>query len=601
MWRDSVEDSKKKQSFKLKDWKETWQNIKKAYYFIKKDKKRLIFTSLISATYIPISIIMPTLTANILLDLNDKLYNDVLHTALIIFLINFIYRLLTYISKNLYQKFTLKINYEIQREVLSDIFNLQTKNFDDNGTGLFIDRLRHDVKSIVDVFDNLTNTIVEVLTSAGIIVVIINRSFIMFLFFMSYLLISMIIERIRINNQYQRNIIVKSLEEKNTGLLNELVRGVRDIKVLNANKVFLNKFENRIEEINEKRLETGRKSRLVNTIDWIIYEFYMYLFFILGIYLISKDLLTPASLVVLYMYRDKFGNLVNYLIFFLEQVKSFNLSANRVFNISDPSKFPKEIFGNLKVDTIKGNIEFRDVHFSYIEEKEILHGIDFKVKENETVAFVGKSGSGKTTIFNLISKLYQIEDNKIFIDGNDINLLTRNSLRDNMAVITQNPYIFNLSIKDNLMLVKDKVTDKEIEEACKIACLDEFIKSLPDGYDTVVGEGGITLSGGERQRLAIARALIKKTNVILLDEATSALDNETQDSIQKALHNLKGKYTILIIAHRLSTIIKSDKIFMIDKGRIIAEGTHQSLMNSSNKYRKLYESELEKEDKISDK
>ena len=161
-----------------------------------------------------------------------------------------------------------------------------------------------------------------------------------------------------------------------------------------------------------------------------------------------------------------------------------------------------------------------------------------------------------------------------------------------MSIITQNPYIFNLSIRDNLLLVKDNVSEPEMIEACKIACLHDFIMTLPDGYDTIVGEGGVTLSGGERQRLAIARALIKDTEIILFDEATSALDNETQEKIQKAIYNLKGKYTILIIAHRLSTIINSDKIIMIEDGKVIATGRHEELMKESKKYLDLYQADV---------
>lgn len=292
------------------------------------------------------------------------------------------------------------------------------------------------------------------------------------------------------------------------------------------------------------------------------------------------------------MYKTKIKYVFDYFVSMMESIKSFNLSANRVYEIIDGEKFSKEKFGGTNLNHINGDFEFRNVSFAYKENKEILHNISFSVKANTTVAFVGKSGSGKSTIFSLLSKLYNVPDNKIFIDGIDINTLTRDAIRNNMSVITQNPYIFNLSIRDNLLLVKEKVSDKEMIKACKTACLHDFIMSLPDGYDTIVGEGGVTLSGGERQRLAIARALIKKTEIILFDEATSALDNETQEKIQKAIHSLKGKYTILIIAHRLSTIVNSDKIIMIDKGKIVAEGTHQALMKKSLKYQKLYHADL---------
>ncbi len=163
-----------------------------------------------------------------------------------------------------------------------------------------------------------------------------------------------------------------------------------------------------------------------------------------------------------------------------------------------------------------------------------------------------------------------------------------------MSIITQNPYIFNFSIKDNLLLAKDNATMKEIREACKMACIDDYIMSLPEKYDTVVGENGVTLSGGQKQRLAIARALLVKSEIILFDEATSALDNETQRNIKKAINNLNGKYTVLIIAHRLSTIIDSDKIFVVNDGKIIDSGSHKELLDRCEFYKGLYESDLEK-------
>ena len=218
--------------------------------------------------------------------------------------------------------------------------------------------------------------------------------------------------------------------------------------------------------------------------------------------------------------------------------------------------------------------------------------MSFQVHANETIAFVGKSGVGKSTIFSLLCKLYPIHSGKILLDGMDLETLDERSIRNNITIISQNPYIFNMSIKDNFRLVKKNVTQKEIEEACKLACLDDFIKGLKDGYDTIVGEGGITLSGGQRQRLAIARAFVQNTKIILFDEATSALDNETQNSIQQAINNMKDKYTILIIAHRLSTIIHADKIMLVEDGKITAVGTHQELLEKNKNYKKLYQKEL---------
>ena len=218
--------------------------------------------------------------------------------------------------------------------------------------------------------------------------------------------------------------------------------------------------------------------------------------------------------------------------------------------------------------------------------------MNFTINPNEKIAFVGKSGAGKSTIFNLITHLYQVSNGKVLLDDININDLDCNTIRNNMSIITQNPYIFNFSIKDNLLLAKEDATLKEIRKACKLACIDDYIMSLPNKYETLVGENGIILSGGQKQRLAIARALLMQTEIILFDEATSALDNETQEQIQQAIDNLKGEYTILIIAHRLSTVIDADKIFVVNDGTIIDYGTHQELLKKCNYYKKLYDKDL---------
>ena len=222
----------------------------------------------------------------------------------------------------------------------------------------------------------------------------------------------------------------------------------------------------------------------------------------------------------------------------------------------------------------------------------VLKNLSFKISSGSTVGIVGKSGSGKTTIFNLLCKLYDVNSGEIRIDNVNIEELDEEAIRRNITIISQNPYIFNMSIKDNLKLVKSDITDEEIVEACKTACLDDYIESLPKKYDTIVGEGGINLSGGQRQRLAIARALVQNTKIILFDEATSALDNVTQLKIQTAIDNLKGNYTLIIIAHRLSTIINCDKIFILEDGKISAIGTHKELLKENKYYKSLCETEL---------
>ena len=304
-------------------------------------------------------------------------------------------------------------------------------------------------------------------------------------------------------------------------------------------------------------------------------------------------MLQAATFVILFNYQSRVKSLFNGIAQITEYNRKFNVAATRVFEVIEDEKFKKEKFGNIEIKRLDGDIKFVDVTFSYDKTK-VLKNMSFEVKPNERVAFVGKSGAGKTTIFNLITKLYTSDGGHILLDGNDINELTCSTIRNNMSIITQNPYIFNFSIKDNLLLAKENASMKEIRKACKLACIDDFIMSLPEKYETKVGENGVILSGGQKQRIAIARALLMKTEIILFDEATSALDNETQSQIQEAINNLKGEYTILIVAHRLSTVIDSDRIFVVSHGKIIDNGTHKELLKRCDIYKNLYNKDLSK-------
>jgi ABC-type multidrug transport system fused ATPase/permease subunit len=223
----------------------------------------------------------------------------------------------------------------------------------------------------------------------------------------------------------------------------------------------------------------------------------------------------------------------------------------------------------------------------------VLSDLNFAIAPGETVALVGRSGSGKTTTFNLLTKLYTPFSGKILIDGIDIMELDRDSLRGSMSVVTQYPYIFNFSIRDNLRLAKPDVTEEEMRHAAELACIDEDIEAMPEKYDTIVGEGGVNLSGGQRQRLAIARSLLRQSKILLLDEATSALDNITQAKIKEALRRIHGRCTVLMIAHRLSTVNGADRILFLQDGQILAQGTHGELMHSCEAYKELYETETQ--------
>lgn len=294
-----------------------------------------------------------------------------------------------------------------------------------------------------------------------------------------------------------------------------------------------------------------------------------------------------------------------------------------MFSLFDENEFVTEKFGTLSVGNLVGEIEFKDVSYTFkeyeyeeltaddlfkngkekktknsknkykrnkklVSENKIFDKLSFKIQPNTTVAFVGKSGSGKSTILNLMSKMYEADEGQVLIDGIDIKSLDKETLRSTISLVNQFPYIFDMTIKENLLLAKADATDEEIVDAIKKASLEEFVSTLPKGLDTKVGESGIKLSGGQKQRLAIARALLRNSNIIIFDESTSSLDNFAQGEIKKSIDGLKGKSTIVIVAHRLSTIKDVDKIFFLDGGKIIDTGTFDELFEKNEKFKTMF-------------
>lgn len=578
---------------KKKDYN-LWTNLKLSFKYAKNQKKEFILYFIFNVMLAVIGAIAPLLSAKQLLKLTDGFLKELLAISFLILIIEISRNLCNLMARKFSQIFAAEILKKIQIDIASEVLKIETSDLDKSSSGVFIDRLVKDTGRIADIFLDLNMSITEVVTNIGILFAVFVINKILFFYYIIAITIIFILEKIRITKFIQVDKKYRKDAEKATGLVGELVRGVRDVKVLNASESFMKKIGHDINKINDERYEMGRIRRFYTFITGSVRDILDFTLVAIAIYMIYNNYLSIANFVVIYMYRNKIFDLLTLVSHVLEWVKDFNLSAGRVFEIIESNTFKKEKFGTKHINNIKGDFEFQNVHFSYNEDKEVLKGLSFKVKHNETVSFVGKSGAGKSTIFSLLAKLYEPNEGSILIDGININELDCDSIRGNISIITQNPYIFNLTIRENFTIVTENLTEEEMIEACKLAKLHEFIMSLPNGYDTLVGEGGLTLSGGQRQRLAIARALAQKTEIILFDEATSALDNETQKGIQDAINNMKNKYTILIIAHRLSTVINSDKIMIIDDGKVIDTGTHEELLKTNKEYKKLYEMELKK-------
>ncbi len=569
-----------------------FKNIKKTWRYIKESKANLIGYVCVSILEAIIDAIFPLIEAKVILNITNELISQLILSAFAVFILELVLYIMFYLKGFFYQKIYQKTLINLQVAVARETLKLKIKEIDSASSGVFIDRLNKDTQEISELFMEYAYWISYVLSNVGVLVAIFILSKYLFIYALMIAIIHFLINKKRLNKQYQVQKNLKKIQEKKTGLTGELVRGIRDIKVLNASQTILNQTTNKIVEASKEEIKIQNIRRIYQYLENNIHAISDFLFILIGCLLYHKALLTIPTFVIIYNYQPKIKNLLMGVSQILEYNKKFVVSADRIYEIIENKKFQKEKFGTKSIKKLTGHIQFQNVVFQYNDKQTIIDGMDFEIKPNEKVAFVGKSGVGKTTIFNLITKLYSASSGKILLDGYDINDLNCDSIRDNMSIITQNPYIFNFSIKDNLLLAKENATMEEVREACKMACIDDFIMSLENQYETMVGENGVILSGGQKQRLAIARALLMKTEIILFDEATSALDNETQSEIEKAIENLKGEYTILLVAHRLSTVIDSDRIFVVNNGKIIDSGSHKELLKKCNFYKNLYEKDL---------
>lgn len=572
--------------------KEFFSNLKKAWVYGKGQKKFIIGYIVFNIIFIFINLFVPILSAKAIVELTNNKLNQVVFIGFVILVVELLRNFANYITGYFRQQIYRETYSKIETTLGAEILKIENQSLDEKGSGLFIQRLTNDASKIADIFVVLNIYLTNILTDIGIFlaVFIINKAVFFYLLLTVYAIF--VVEKKRTNVVNAQDKIYRKKNEKVSSFIGELVRGAHDIKMLNAENSFIKELDSKIIDLNNEKYKMDEKNRNYILLSATLSDIFSTGNIILSVFLITQNLLSIPNALVINNYLGRLTSIIYFVSQFLEKVKDFNLSSERVFAIMDSKEFGKEKFGKKHIDKVNGDFEFKNVTFTYANGHKVIDNMNFKIKANSTVAFVGKSGSGKTTVFNLLCKMYNIDSGNITIDGIDINELDKDSIRGNITIISQNPYIFNLSIRDNLRLVKENLTDEKMIEACKTACLEDFIKSLPDGYDTIIGEGGINLSGGERQRLAIARALVQKTEIILFDEATSALDNETQANIKKAIDNMKNEYTILIIAHRLSTVIDCDRILFLDEGKIKAEGTHKELLNSCKNYRNLYEAEL---------
>lgn len=582
-----VKDKKKKVSI--------WKYVKKCYPYFKREKKALIILIIISLIISIFNSFGPALMAKVLDYATSSRLDEALKYLLFVvglaLVIDFFDKIV--FIRN-YTKIQESITNNIKKDVISSYFEIDNKELLKTSSGIFLTRITSDPDNIIDAFDAVRGNFTKILSNIFVFIYIFHINFVLGTITVIGTISVYLVEKSAMDkwNAYRKR--RNKLRDRNTTVINEGLKGTHDIKLLNIVEHFKNKVSGNLDELcNDTVGSIKVDSGYVFLRTIVVYAFTAVLI-VLSIYFVKFDVIKVSSLIAIFMYKDRLFTSILYLAWTERQLKEFALSAERIFEVIDHSKFKLEHYGNKRVNELSGKIEFKNVYFKY-EKDSVLKGVSFNIEPKDTVAIVGKSGSGKTTIVNLISKIYEVDKGSILLDGNNINDLDKYSIRNNISVISQKPYLFNMTIKENLLLVSPNASQKQIENVYKICELHDYIMNLPKKYNTLVGEGGVTLSGGECQRVAIARALLMKTNIILFDEATSALDNETQENIQKAINNISSEYTMIIIAHRLSTIKNCNKIIVIDDGKVSGIGTHNELYKNNEIYKSLYEKELRRE------
>ncbi len=491
-----------------------------------------------------------------------------------------------------YNKALANINYTVKNKLFTNVLNISTAKYNEVSSGEVINRVTSDSVQFSRIVSDLVTNIGDVISNFAYLVVAFVISPILGAVMTTLGLIAYLIRYIYIRRRAMINSArTKFIADKNTALVQEAIRGNKDIKNLNL-KLLINK--------NQISLATNQKNSSLNEynqrsffsrMSWFISWFSRSIILLIAIFLIKEGYTTLG--ITLGVLSFTWAGLETFVSFglFVENTKEASVCASRMLEIMDESVYPKEHFGTKTLENVRGDIEFKNVTFGYKKDEMLFKNLSFKIEAGQTVGIVGKSGQGKSSIINLINKLFDVNKGKVLLDGVDIQSLTEDTIRDNVSVVSQSPYIFDLTIRENLELVNPNATYEEIVDACKKAYIYDFIMSLENKFDSKIGESGVQLSGGQKQRLAIARALLRKSKILLLDEATSALDNESQDKIKEAINNMKKERTILIVAHRLTTVMDCDRILFIDNNTVRADGTHAELMKACPAYRKLYNKE----------
>lgn len=579
---------------KPKNFKES---ISKLIIYSKSHLKYIIVASILSIGATIFAIISPnklsdlvdTITSGIIFGIDISALEQIAILLVFFYSANF---LLNYVQNFIMATLTQSISKKLRKDISYKINKLPLKYFDSTNYGEVLSRVTNDVDIMGQTLNNSVSSILRAGTLfIGTTIMMFVTNYIMALTAIISSVIGFVFMMIIMKNSQK----YFSLQQKGLGELNahieEIYSNHEIVKVYNATTISKEKFNG----VNNKLYSSAWKSQFLSGLMPTLMGFIGNIGYVgvtvVGALLVNNSVITFGTIVAFMIYVRLFTNPLSQLAQSMVQLQSAAAASERVFNFLEEEELEEEINKIESINNIKGNIEFKNVKFGYLENKPVINNFSCKVTPGQKIAIVGHTGAGKTTIVNLLMKFYEIWDGDILIENNSIHDLSRNAVHNSFSMVLQDTWLFEGSIKDNIIYCKENVSEQEVINACKAVGIDNFIRTLPHGYNTILDDN-TSISAGQKQLLTIARAMIQNNPILILDEATSSVDTRTEELIQIAMDKLTKNKTSFIIAHRLSTIKNADVILVMDHGDIIEQGKHEDLINKNGFYAELYNSQF---------
>lgn len=566
-----------------------YANLKTLYFFHKQHKTKIFLFVLFSILASGVVLAMPFISSQLLINLTGAKYKTMIWFALALFGTILASIGFGAVADYFHAKTSNALYFNIRRSVTSKIISMSLSTIYEKGSGFFLERLAEDSREASTVLLSISKAFIEIFINLSFLGYITVLNPLLGVVFASGVVIIIILEYFRVSRLLINKKKTKRMVERVKANETEILKGIKEIKGLNARDAILDKHSN----ISTKFIDTRYmreifEVKMYSAITFVKAVTDLAVLLFAGLYLLPRDQTLLAAVLVIYSYKGNIYGLVASLANIKDQYVNGELNAKRLNDILLAPEDETDVFGIKNLESEIETIEFKNVFFEYTNDKKILKGIDFFIDSPGVYGFVGKSGSGKSTIFSLLSCFYKPTGGDIFINGTELSGLTEYAVKSQITPVLQDPYIFNDTIKNNILFAKSNATDEEIYNACKQAQIYDEILAMTDGFNTVVGEGGSTISGGQKQRLEIARALLKDTKVLLFDEATSALDKNNLNKINDLLISLGKTKIIFVIAHRLGIMRRCDRVVVLDEGKIIACGHHEELLKTNPYYMDLF-------------